>query len=740
MSAHPDYLKNLRSDLPAALVVFLVALPLCLGIALASGAPLISGLVAGIVGGVLVSWVSGSHASISGPAAGLTAVVATQIDALGSYEAFLVAVVMAGAIQIGMGLMRAGSLAAFFPSSVIKGLLAAIGIILILKQIPHLFGHDPDWLGDMSFMQPDGQNTFSELIAMLSGVHPGAALIGLLSLAVLIAWDKTALKKLPVPGPLVVVVGGVAMAFAMRDLGPLWAVTGAHLVVVPVADSVGSLVAMLPTPDFGAITRPQAFVAAITVALVASLETLLNLEAIDKLDPRKRVSPPNRELVAQGAGNLVSGLAGGLPLTSVIIRSSVGINAGSRTRMTSFLHGVLLLGLVAFMPGILNTIPLSCLAAVLLVTGFKLASPALFRKMWGEGRNQFLPFIATVVAIVLTDLLIGIVIGLVGAVLFILASNLHRPLRWISEQHVSGEVLRIEFANQVSFLNRASLSEALQGIPPKSQVVLDARNTVYMDADILDLIREFEEEIAPAHEIRVSLLGFQDHYDVEDRITYLDVSTREVQDRATPEQILKLLMDGNERFVTGQTIVRDPRRQVDVTSAGQYPLAVVLACMDSRMATEMIFDVGLGDIFSIRVAGNIASEQALGSIEYGCAVAGAKLVLVMGHTRCGAVTATVDLVAKGGDTTATGDLENLSAITGPIGQSVHAEDQTPHDRTAANAEFVRSVTVVNIRRTMRDVQQRSGTIRKLIAEGRIRLAGALYDVETGRVTILDNGE
>jgi carbonic anhydrase/SulP family sulfate permease len=737
MTAANVYVKALPRDFSAGVVVFLVALPLCLGIALASGAPLLSGLVAGIVGGLLVSWLSGSHTSVAGPAAGLTAVVAAQIEALGSFEAFLVAVVLAGVIQIVLGAIRAGALAVFFPSSVIKGLLAAIGIILILKQIPHLFGHDPDWLGDMSFRQPDGTNTFSELFATVFDVHAGATLVGLVSLGLLIAWDRTPLKKSPLPGPLVVVVVGVLMALGLEGVGGGWVIGGSHLVQVPMSDSLGSFMAGLPTPDFAAFTQPVIVTSAITVALVASLETLLNLEAVDKLDRQQRISPPNRELIAQGVGNMASGLAGGLPITSVIVRSSVGISSGGQTRMTSFIHGILLASLVIAMPGLLNLIPLSCLAAVLMVTGFKLAAPRLFQQMWSEGRSQFVPFFTTVAAIVLTDLLIGILIGMAVAVFFILQGNLRRPLRKISERHVGGEVLRIELANQLSFLNRASLLETLHALPRGSHVVLDARNTVYMDPDIYDLIRDFENEVAPAHGLDVSLLGFEHHYDFDDRITYVDVSTREVQDSASPEDVLQLLKAGNERFVAGQQVSRDPRRQIESTSEGQFPLAVVLACMDSRIATEMIFDLGLGDIFSVRVAGNIASEEALGSMEYGCAVAGAKLLLVLGHTRCGAVTATVDLLAEGGDAMAPGDMENLATITGPIARSVEAERETAEDRHGRNADFVRRVTVLNVRHTMADIQARSATLRKMVDQGRVALVGGIYDVASGEVEFLD---
>ncbi|MGB1054773.1 MAG: SulP family inorganic anion transporter, partial [Limisphaerales bacterium] len=380
-------------DLSAGVVVFLVALPLCLGIALASNAPLISGLIAGIVGGLIVSWISGSHTSVSGPAAGLTAIVFAQIEKLGSYEAFLGAVILAGVLQLVMGWLRAGSLAAFFPSSVIKGLLAAIGIILILKQIPHLFGHDPDWMGDMSFMQPDGENTFSELLATRFDIHIGATFVGLFSLLLLIFWDKTALKRIPVPAPLVVVLLGIGAVMLLEPRAEVWSIGSNHLVQVPVSNGLGGLFQSLPSPDYSKMLSTAVLLGAVTIAIVATLETLLNLEAVDKLDHQQRVSPPNRELVAQGTGNIVSGFLGGLPITSVIVRSSVNIASGGQTRLSCFIHGVFLLTTVAFFPYLLNRIPLSCLAAILMYTGFKLAGPATFKKMWLAGRQQFFPFV-----------------------------------------------------------------------------------------------------------------------------------------------------------------------------------------------------------------------------------------------------------------------------------------------------------------------------------------------------------
>ena len=450
-----------RRDLTAGLVVFLVALPLCLGIALASGAPLFSGLLAGIIGGIIVGLLSGSHSSVAGPAAGLTAVVAAQIASLGSFDAFLLAVVFAGVIQIGLGVARAGFVAAFFPSSVIKGLLAAIGIILILKQIPHVVGHDPDPEGDLSFGQPDHENTFTELYATLADIQPGAAIIGLLSVFLLVGWDRVKwLKKSAVPSPLVVVLLGTGLAVLFRNLGGLWVVEPTHLVQVPVANSASEFFQFLRLPDFSQWKNPAIYLAAFTLAAVASLETLLNLEAVDKIDPHQRNSPASRELIAQGVGNVASGLVGGLPITSVIVRSSVNINAGAESKLSAITHGVLLLVSVAFLATWLNYIPLSCLAAILLVTGIKLASPSLVRQMWAGGKSQIIPFAATVVFIVFTDLLIGVLLGLATSTAFILWSNARRAIRVVVEKHLGGQCHPRRAGESGEFLQQSGTAQS----------------------------------------------------------------------------------------------------------------------------------------------------------------------------------------------------------------------------------------------------------------------------------------
>ncbi|MDV6032855.1 MAG: sulfate transporter [Phycisphaera sp. RhM] len=731
---------NLLRDFTASIVVFLVALPLCLGIALASGAPLFSGLIAGIVGGIVVGSLSGSHTSVSGPAAGLTAVVSAQIANLGTFDAFLLAVVVGGVIQIGLGIAKAGALSAFFPSSVIKGLLAAIGVILILKQIPHLFGHDTDPEGEMSFSQPDEQNTFSELYTLIAGdLHFGAAVVGLLSLALLLIWDRTKpLKNSIVPGPLVVVLVGVALQALFAGFGGAWTIDVTHLVQIPVAESFSDFGSFLRTPDFTQWANPAVYIGGITIAIVASLESLLNLEATDKLDTQRRSSPPSRELLAQGCGNVAAGLIGGIPVTSVIIRSSVNVNSGAKSKLSTIFHGILLLVCVGLFPVYLNMIPLSALAAILLVTGFKLASPQLFAQMWKEGRYQFIPFISTVLAIVLTDLLIGILIGLMISVLFILNSNLRRPIRRVVETHLDGDILHIELADQVSFLNRAALDKLFNSAARGTKLLIDASGSDYIDPDILSLIRDFKDNIGPARGVSVSLRGFRDKYELRDDIQFADYSTRELQSRITPDQVLKILRDGNERFRTGHRITRDFGRQVGATATGQSPLAVVLSCIDSRVPAELVFDLGIGDIFSVRVAGNIIGTKSLGSMEYGVAVAGAKLIVVLGHTRCGAVTSSVELFEDRADVEQASGCGHLHAIVSEIQQCIDPDEcrgissMTPEAKDAC----IDSVARKNVQRTVGEIIARSDAIRRAVDNGEAMVIGALYDVKTGEIDFM----
>ncbi|MBU6174560.1 MAG: sulfate transporter [Planctomycetes bacterium] len=727
-------------DLNAGVVVFLVALPLCLGVALASGAPLISGIIAGIVGGLVVGAISGSNTSVSGPAAGLTAIVAAQLDKLESFQQFLLVVVLAGILQVVLGALRAGTLSAFFPSAVIKGLLAAIGVILILKQIPHILGHDNDPEGEMSFEQPDHENTFSEIGKLFAGeIHQGALVIGLLSLLVLVAWDSFKfLKKTPIPVPLLVVVGGVLISQWLSKLGGEWVIGSSHLVEVPVANQLQDLAGFFQTPDWSGLTLSAVYFSAITTALVASLETLLNLEAIDKIDPQQRLSPPNRELVAQGIGNITCGLIGGIPVTSVIVRSSVNINAGARTKLSTLIHGGLLALSVAFLPTYLNLIPLSCLAAILLATGFKLISPSLIMKMYREGYKQFVPFLVTTIAIVLTDLIAGVGIGLAVSIAFILQSNIRTPISQVSEKYFDNDVTHIQLANQVSFLNRVALENALTQAKPGQHLLLDARNTDYIDPDILSLLRDYIDKTAPIRQVLVSTKGFKKEFNIPERILFGEYTTKELQEKLSPTEVLAALIEGNKRFLSGQRLMRDLGRQISGTASYQYPLAVVLSCIDSRSPAEIIFDVGLGDIFTIRIAGNVVRSKVLGSLEYACAVAGARLVLVMGHTRCGAVSTAVDLAYSKQDVCEVTGCQHLELIVNEIQTSVFAQDRDRYLRqdTEGKRRIVDEVARRNVIHAVKLLPEQSLTLSDLVAQKRIAIVGAFYDVVSGEIDFL----
>jgi carbonic anhydrase/SulP family sulfate permease len=543
------------------------------------------------------------------------------------------------------------------------------------------------------------------------------------------------LKSSPVPAPLVVVVFGIVANLIMSGAFPGWSIEVSHLVQVPVAESPAAVAKFLHFPDLLSLSSAPVYVAAVTIAIVASLETLLNLEAVDNIDPEQRRSPPNRELVAQGVGNMVAGLIGGLPMTSVIVRSSVNINARNKTRLSTIFHGSLLLIAVLLVPHLINMIPLSCLAAILIMTGLKLASPKLFVQMWREGRQQFLPFVATVTAIVLTDLLKGIVIGLLVAVGFILHSNFRRPLRQVLEHHAFGNLLRIELASQVSFFNRARLAQVLAEVPRGGRVLIDARNTDFIDPDILDLIEDFRGKTAPAHDVQVNLVGFKQRYrQVDDQVQFVDYSTRETRAALSPEAVLEVFRQGNQRFRSGHAVERDLLRQVAGTAPGQAPFAVVLSCIDSRAPVELIFDLGIGDVFSARIAGNIASHRIIGSMEFACAVAGAKLILVLGHTSCGAIKAAVDIYEKGADPAKETGFQHLGTLVGEVQDAIDPElgKSAPQEGDARSA-YLDEVAYRNVLRGMELVRKESPTLNRLIEDGKVGLVGGLYDVRTGHV-------
>ncbi len=524
--------SNLKTDLSASLVVFLVAVPLCLGIALASGAPLFSGIIAGIVGGIVVGLISGSQVGVSGPAAGLAVIVLSAIEdirikkleslgiaadqitpqiELEVFQIFLAAVFIGGIFQIILGFIKAGIIGYYFPSSVIKGMLSGIGIIIILKQIPHAFGYDQDPEGDLEFSQPDGENTFTEIFKMFDNVNDGALIIFLISMVILVLWEQRFMKKIKifqvVQGPLVAVTAGILVNLSFAGSG-FHIVGESHMVNLPLSDSFVDFFNHFTLLNPAALLRGDIILLGATIAVVASLETLLCVEATDKLDPLKRITPTNKELIAQGIGNSVSGLIGGLPVTQVIVRSSANIQSGGRTKISAIAHGVLLLTCVVLIPNILNLIPKSCLAAILIVVGYKLAKPTIFKQMWSGGKDVFIPFIITILGIIFTDLLIGIVMGLVVGIFQVLYNNFKKPYEVKTFTENGEDVLHLELSENLTFLSKASMIDTVAHIPDNTNLLIDASRSHYIHPDIIEIIEDFQKN-AEYRNINIETKGFE---------------------------------------------------------------------------------------------------------------------------------------------------------------------------------------------------------------------------------------
>ncbi|QCX38864.1 SulP family inorganic anion transporter [Aureibaculum algae] len=534
--------KYLKSDIKSGLVVFLVALPLCLGIALASGAPLFAGIISGVVAGIVVGMLSDSQLSVSGPAAGLTAIVLAAIASLGSFEAFLLAGFLAGAMQIIFGFLKAGVLSNYLPSNVIEGMLAAIGIIIILSQLPHAVGFDEMHEGDYFYINATGEHQiFQTLSNMVNYIHPGALIVVLASLAILIAFMKVPflMKMKSLPGALIAVLAGIAINEVFKLTGSSLAIGQDHLVSLPIPESMNQFWSQFSLPDFSQIGNSEIWVVAITIATVASIETLLCIEAADKMDPLKRYTRTNRELKAQGIGNMISSLIGGIPITSVIVRTSANVASGGRTKIATISHGVFLMIAVITIPFFLNKIPLASLAAVLLVVGYKLASPRIFVHMWKNSRKfQFIPFVITVVAIVMTDLLVGVGIGLAVSIYFILRGNVKLAYFFKKDKHTAGETINMELAQEVSFLNKAAIKQTFAHLPENSEVVIDASNTIYIDYDVLQLIKEFANDGSRDKNISIQLVGFRKEYKIDNSTTHVTSVVSDNEGPVSPDKVV----------------------------------------------------------------------------------------------------------------------------------------------------------------------------------------------------------
>lgn len=721
--------RQLKFDFVSAIVVFLIAIPLCLGIALASGAPLLSGILSGIIGGVVVGILSGSHVSVSGPAAGMSAVVFSAITQLGGFNIFLLALFIAGIYQIITGLLKAGFIADYVPENVIQGLLAAVGILIIVKQIPLAvtLSHSLTTLKTQLLDLSSGLS-LEPLRDVSIHINKGAVVLSLTALVTLIFIDNTPKRWVrSLPGPFVVVLMGIFLNEIFLLTESPWAQIGPHLVNIPKHDCISDFFAQMQLPDWSAWSNPHVYVLAFLIGAVASLENLLNIKAGERLDTKRRYCSKNRELIAQGIGNMVAGLVGGIPITAVIVRTSINIQSGAKTKLATILHGVFILLAMVLIPDALNKIPLSSLAGVLIYTGYKLTPPKIYIAIYKQGLDRFIPFIVTVICILCFNLLFGILAGLFVSLFYILKSNSEVRLDIIKEIYPKGAISRLILPQQTTFLNKASLVTELDSIPRNSQLIIDARFSDYIDKEIIEFIKEFRTEQAPHKRISLNLLGFKEHYQIHDYVDFINVTTYDVQSNLTPHQALNLLKEGNMRFQQDTCIHRSFKTDIEHTASTQHPIAVVLGCIDSRVPVETIFDMSFGDLFCIRVAGNVVNNDVLASMEYACNVVRAKLIVVLGHTGCGAIQAACDDVKKG----------FITQLLAKIKPAISAETYTTQDRTGKNQHFVHKVTQLNIANTIHSIYHESSILSIMIDNEEIGIVGALYDINSGEVAFHD---
>src|SRR3990167_219609 len=715
---HKRYLKF---DFVAGIVVCLVAIHLCLGISIASGTPFLSGIISGIVGGIVVGICSGSQVSVSGPAAGMATIVVAAIADLGGFPTFLMALLVAGMLQIAIGFLKAGFIAEYVPSNVVQGLLCAIGILLIVKQMPLAFTLSNDFSElKLHLLETTEGFTVLPLFKLIYHLNAGAIILTFMSFVVLIYFNQTRQPILKeIPAPIVVVLLGIMVneIFAFSHFSLVQ--NSDQLVNIPTI----TMVQQLDYHNWSAWGNPKVYLYGLIIAVVASLETVLNVKAAEKLDTKRRSYSKNRELIAQGIGNMVAGFLGGLPITSVIVRTSVNIQAGAKTKLASILHGCFILFAVMLMPNAINKIPLCSLAAILIYTGYKLTNPQIYRKIYAQGLDRFIPFIVTVFVIITWDLLTGILVGLLISLFYILKSNSAARFDIIQEHHPHGIINRLILPQQISFLNKASLITELESIPVDSQLIIDARYSTYIDKEIAELIKEFKEERAPLKSIALNLLGFKDKYDIHDYTAFINVTTYDAQAALTPAQVLNILREGNQRFMQDMRIHRATKLDIEQTSKNQHPIAVILGCIDSRVPVETIFDMTFGDLFIIRIAGNVVNDDILASIEYACHVIGVKLIVVLGHTSCGAIAAACDGVTEG----------HVTQLLEKIQPAINAEKNINDNRTSTNLRFVQKVTEFNVANALRQIYQQSEILQQMLQREEMGFVGAIYNVAGGEV-------
>lgn len=714
-------LKSLGKDIPAGIVVFLVALPLCLGIALASGAPLISGLISGIIGGLVVGSISKSDVSVSGPAASLTAVVLVAIQSLESFEVFLLALFIGGILQLSLGIFKAGIIADYMPTSIIRGLLAAIGIILIISQVPYAVGvalesRMVDYSRNFLLESPEN------VLLILKSLSPGSIALSAISLIILVLWDKTFLKKIKfLPSFLVVVILGVFINLFFKYFIPSFYLEGTHLVNIPNVTGISSF---LTFPDFSAIGNIKVWTYAFTIALIASIASLLAIEAADNLDHHKRRTPPNQELLAQGIGNTLAGLIGGIPITSVIVRSSVNIEAGAESRLSTLIHGALLLVSILLLSSIINMIPLASLAALLLVVGYKLASISLFKNMYQKGWHQFIPFVVTTLAILITDVLVGVLIGTAVSVFFLLRGNYYNPFHIESTKSIKGETIRLELSNEVSFLNKPAIKRTLWNLPKNSRIVIDATFTTYVERDVIEILHDFQDTFARENNIEVMITGLKDSYSAHSDVKIVEELSEEKLNLSTPLDILEHLKEGNQRYVDGNLVSRRLRNKELMDFIKEAPLAAVINCIDMREPLNMLLNTGIGDLIPLRAAANLVGEHLIHSTEIACRKQGAKLILIMGNSENSFIKDALECY-----------LQSKDSYLRPLLDPALSSGNFSHDKLVSGNvdELVNEITLWNLLESKDRIITQSLYIKEEVKKGNLGICSAFFNRKTGKI-------
>lgn len=715
------FLQILKKDLPAGLVIFILSIPLNLGLASALGFSPISGLLSGIAGGFIVGALGSSAVSITAPAIGLTAFIVTSISYLESFQLFQLSLFLAGVFQLVWGFVKAGFISSFFPTSVIRGMIAGVGLVLLLKQIPHAVGFDVEAIGNLTFFEKTGENTFTHILILVDNFLPGPFINAIVSIFILIYWKKIPLVSIrSIPAPVIVILTGLLLNLAFQKWIPGIAIEKTHLINIPPIKWSSYFQNYEILLSFSEIFNYKVWIIGLVIAYLASIETLLSIEAIDRLDPKRRRIHRDKELTAQGVANIILSFFGGIPVATAIVRSSVNIEMKNETKFSGIIHSIfLVLGTFFFIP-YLNLIPLSSLAAILIVTGYHLTKVWTIEEIYKKGNSQFIPFSATVLGIIFTDILIGVLIGLVVSIFFILRNNYRSSFSTNKNEIGTGETLRIEMASQTSFLNKGSIQKTLWDLPEKSKVIIDASYSEFIDEDILDVLHEFTSVIAPMKKIQVNLIGLKDNYKLTNNIQFVNVISKEAQTQLRADEILELLKKGNERFINGIRTEKYYKHQLNATSEGQFPLAVVLSCIDSRTSPEIIFDAGIGDILSIRIAGNIVSEGVLGSIEIACSKLDTKLIVVMGHSRCGAIKLAINSVSDG----------EIQKIVRKIKPAIRmSQKNLTHDA----GDFVNIVAKRNVHNAVHEILKKSKFIKENVESGQLKIVSAFFELETGKI-------